>query len=150
MNQDEIEEAFNVGCQELIPTKSKMRYETAFKTFEQWLNEKGVPINEKTLLAYFVLRTATLKSPASLWAEYSMLRTMINLNQGIDISKFAKLIAFLKKKNTGYRPKKSKCFTKEEMRKFLKEAPDDTYLLMKVTCRLIVNIKRKYLHLTMF
>ncbi|CAH1367773.1 unnamed protein product, partial [Tenebrio molitor] len=60
-----------------------------------------------------------LKSPGSLWAEYSMLKGTINLHDGMDISKFNKLIAFLKKKNRGHYPKKSNVFSRQEMNKFL-------------------------------
>ena len=47
-------------------------------------------INEKILEAYFMQRSSMLKSPGSLWAEYSMLRAKINLNDGINIAQFSK------------------------------------------------------------
>jgi integrase len=59
-----------------------------------------------------------------------MLKGTINLHDGMDISKFNKLIAFLKKKNRGHYPKKSNVFSRQEMNKFLLEAPND-YILMK-------------------
>lgn len=49
-----------------------------------------------------------LKSPASLWCEYSMLKTTILYKEDMDISKYAKLIGYLKRKNQGYVPKISK------------------------------------------
>lgn len=127
----DIEESYQIGCGSLIPTKSKVRYEKVYDAFRKWLNEKKAEISEKTLLAYFVQRNLRLKSPGSLWAEYSMLKSTINLNNGVDISQFKKLVAFLKKKNIGHHAKKSKVFTREEMNKFLLEAPDETYIMMK-------------------
>jgi hypothetical protein len=50
----------------------------------------------------------------------------------VDISKFLKLRAFLKKTSEGYTAKKSKVFTKDEFDKFLFEAPDKLYLGLKV------------------
>lgn len=77
-------------------------------------------------------RNETLKSPGSLWAEYSMLKATIFLNEGVDISKFATLIAFLKRKNVGHRPKKSKVFTHQDLIKFLHESSNEHYLNIKV------------------
>lgn len=130
INSD-IEESYQRGCESLVPKVSKARYEKTYDMFKKWLGEKKSEITEKTLLAYFVQRNSKLKSPGSLWAEYSMLKVTINLNNGIDISQFKKLLAFLKKKNIGHHPKKSKVFTREEMNKFLVEAPDETYIMMK-------------------
>ncbi|XP_044260666.1 uncharacterized protein LOC123008737 isoform X2 [Tribolium madens] len=61
-----------------------------------------------------------------------MLKTTIFVNENVDISKFLKLRAFLKRQNAGYKPKKSNTFSREGISQFLEEAPDDKYLLMKV------------------
>ncbi|KAB0790419.1 hypothetical protein PPYR_15212, partial [Photinus pyralis] len=60
-----------------------------------------------------------------------MLKATILIKKNIDISRFPKLIAFIKRQNDGYKPKKSKLLTREEMDRFLKEAPNDKYLLSK-------------------
>jgi integrase len=67
-----------------------------------------------------------------------MLKATINCNKKIDISKFPKLIGFLKSKNNGYRPKKSAVLEREEICKFLAEADDEMYLLIKTV--MIVGI----------
>ncbi|CAH1364246.1 unnamed protein product, partial [Tenebrio molitor] len=125
---DVAEEVWNV----VIPEKSKERYENTYKIFKNWATKKCLNIDEKSLLAYFVIRNEKLKSPSSLWAEYSMLKSTIFLHDSVDISKFSTVIAFLKKKNVGYRPKKANIFTKEEFTKFLLEAPDKKFLALKV------------------
>jgi hypothetical protein len=51
----------------------------------------------------------------------------------VDIRKCTKLIPFLKKKSVGFRSKKSKIFTRQEFDKLFVEAPDNKYLMMKVT-----------------
>jgi hypothetical protein len=126
---DVAEEVWNV----VIPEKSKERYENTYKIFKNWATKKCLNIDEKSLLAYFVIRNEKLKSPCSLWAEYSMLKSTIFLHDSVDISKFSTVIAFLKKKNVGYRPKKANIFTKEEFTKFLLEAPDKKFLALKVS-----------------
>ncbi|KAJ8909977.1 hypothetical protein NQ315_013569 [Exocentrus adspersus] len=50
----------------------------------------------------------------------------------IDISKFPKLIAFLKRTGDGYQAKKSKILTKGEIDRFLSSADDKEFLMIKV------------------
>jgi hypothetical protein len=129
---NEIEEAWDIGCSAIIPVKSKFRYENTYRIFKKWCEFKRCGINEKVVLAYFVQRNEKLKAPGSLWAEYSMLKSTIFLHESIDISKFSTLIAYLKRKNCGYRPKKAAVFSKESITRFLDEAPDNEYLILKV------------------
>ncbi|XP_031359091.1 uncharacterized protein LOC116182690 [Photinus pyralis] len=87
------------------------------------------------MLAYFEEKQQGF-SPSSLWSLYSMLKATILVKKNIDISRFPKLIAFIKRQNDGYKPKKSKVLTREEMDRFLKDAPNDKYLLSKVVLTL--------------
>ena len=123
----DIQQAAETALSTLVPEKSKNLYETTYNNFETWVKEKHVEnFTEKVLLAYFLKLSTTLK-PSTLWgkrvnSKYSMLRTMIYLNRNVDISKFTNLIAFLKRKASGYQAKKSKVFTKLEIERFMKEA----------------------------
>ena len=119
----EVDQAWNLGCSSVVPEKSKERSENTYRIFKNWLKEKNANISavQKIVVAYFVQRNEKLKAPGSLWAEYSMLKRTIFLYDSVDISKFSILIAFLKRKNIGHRPKKSSVFTKEEISKFLLE-----------------------------
>lgn len=130
-NVDQAAEA--IISQELIPQKSKKLYEQQYESFVRWCNEKHVKeYNENALLVYFNEKSKRYCS-STLWSYYSMLKTTINIKHNIDISKFSKLLAFLKRKNDGHKPKKSKVLTGEDVEKFLVEAPDDKYLMMKVS-----------------
>ena len=134
----DIQQAAETALSTLVPEKSKNLYETTYNNFETWVKEKHVEnFTEKVLLAYFLKLSTTLK-PSTLWSKYSMLRTMIYLNRNVDISKFTNLIAFLKRKASGYQAKKSKVFTKLEIERFMKEADDKEFLLAKVV--LIVGV----------
>ncbi|KAJ8914926.1 hypothetical protein NQ315_016080 [Exocentrus adspersus] len=79
---------------------------------DEW---QATKVTENCMLAYFVEKSKTLKSPASLWSEYSMLKSTLSIKENVDISKFLKLEAFLKRKNDGYKPKRSRVFTRKEM-----------------------------------
>ncbi|KAK4882876.1 hypothetical protein RN001_006195 [Aquatica leii] len=66
-----------------------------------------------------------------MWSNYSMLKTCLNINKNIDISKFLKVTVFLKRISKNYVPKKSKVLEFKHIEKFLVEANDDRYLAMK-------------------
>jgi hypothetical protein len=61
-----------------------------------------------------------------------MLKATLKLKRDINISKYNKVNSFMKRTSTGYKPKKSRVFTKEDVSRFLTEAPDENFLLMKV------------------
>lgn len=127
-----IQKAAELACASLLPVKSKDRYCQTYNLFLEWFVEKNLSqIDENVMLAYFQEKSEAL-SPPSLWSQYSMLKLTISVNKNIDISQFKKLIAFIKRKNDGYEAKKSKIFTKEEIIKFLLDAPNHSYLSMKV------------------
>jgi len=117
------EVADKVGAS-LVPEKSKVRYEKAYEVYTKWCQDKGVKNfgSENVVLAYFS-NLSKDKRPSTLWSNYSMLKTMLNIKINVNISKFVKLRAFLKKENVGYRAKKSNVFTKAEIDKFINEAP---------------------------
>jgi len=63
---------------------------------------------------------------------YSMLRSTIQAKHNINIHNYVQVIQFLKKNSKGYEVKKAKILTSEQCQQFIKEAPDDEYLAVKV------------------
>lgn len=128
-----IDEAANRATLDLLPKKSRLQYEIAYNKFVEWCNKKGVSgkYTENVFLAYFEEKSKVWKS-SSLWSHYSMIKAKLRIHSDIDISKHFKLIAYLKRQGEGYQPKKSKILTRDQIEQFLKGAPDDEYLLMKV------------------
>lgn len=129
----ELREIANEIANKLIPQKSRSLYEREYVKLMKWSEENSViRISENVLLAYFEHLNKTYKC-STLWKTYSMLRSMLNIRQSIDISKFARLQCLLKTFSKEYKPKKSKVLDFEQIDKFLKEALNDTYLDIKVT-----------------
>ena len=64
---------------------------------------------------------------SSMWSHYSMLKSTMNIRHNVNIGNFSKLVSFLKRKNDGYKAKKSRVFSKEEFYKFLQEVEDSKY-----------------------
>ena len=115
-----------------VPDKSNKRYMTVYNEFKTWLETKNIAtLTEDTLINYFKEVSKTLTS-ATLWSRYSMLKTTLRVYDDIDISVYRNLSAYLKKENEGYKPKKSKTFTTNDITKFCREAPDVEYLATKV------------------
>jgi site-specific recombinase XerD len=108
-------------------------YEKEFANFEAWCreNKKVQNISENVLIAYFDMQSKTKKS-STLWSIYSMLRSCLNIYKNVDISRYAKLQAFLKKQGENYQPKKSKILQVEDICRFIRHADNKMYLAMKV------------------
>ncbi|KAF2895479.1 hypothetical protein ILUMI_10697 [Ignelater luminosus] len=125
----EVAEIANAAISNLLPTKSKGWYEKAYTQFREWCIMKNVvKVSESVLLAYLEEKSRKVK-PSTLWSTFSMLKATLNVKENIDVRKFPKLIPYLKSKSVGYRGRKSRILTKEDITKFIKEADDDTNLL---------------------
>jgi hypothetical protein len=116
-----------------LPTKSQERYKQTYENFIEWYATKDAEeISENVFLAYFLEKSNVLKSPASLWSEYSMLKLTISVNKNLDISKFERLKMFIKRKNDGYQARKSQVFSRDAVVKFQLDAPNEMFLMKKV------------------
>ncbi|KAJ8985837.1 hypothetical protein NQ317_012078 [Molorchus minor] len=106
---EEIVEAANVAISNLLLTN------IAYNRFKKWCAEKHVQVySENVLLAYFRVKNAKNYKSSTLWAQYSMgLSHCLIIYDNIDISKFPKLIAFLKRTGEGYQAKKIENIDKE-------------------------------------
>ncbi|KAK4884830.1 hypothetical protein RN001_001101 [Aquatica leii] len=125
----EVRQDANEALVNLLPKKSKARYELAYSKFVNWARTKKISnFTENVLLAYF----QTYPNKKSLWATYSMLKACLILHDNINISNYSKLIAFLKRETEHYQPKKSKVLEEEQIAKFINDAPNNDFLLMKV------------------
>lgn len=130
-----IEAARNTSLN-LLPKKSRERYKIAYKQLMDWRTVKNIKssFSENVLLAYFGELAEKIR-PNSLWVHYSMIRSSLIVYHNINISEYLKLKAFLKRTSDGYKPKKSKTLTSEQIHQFLFKAPDDKYLFTKVTLK---------------
>lgn len=129
---DEIAKKAEKATQNLLPRKSRDSYDKEYDQFLKWMSENAVEnINETVLLGYFNDLSEKF-SPSSLWAKYSMIKKTLMVNKNINICNFHKLCEYLKQKSKGYEPKKSSVLTRENVLKFIHEAPNETFLMNKV------------------
>lgn len=128
----DITEAAKTASASLLPQKSKEIYENTYNKFMNWRSKNNIKtFSENVILAYLSELAKNVKS-STLWSHYSMLKNTINIKNNIDIGKYPKVRAFLKRKNEGYIPQKSRVLEKEHIFKFINEAPDEVFLLTKV------------------
>lgn len=121
------------ATENLLPEKSAYIYQQKYNAFIEWCRKNKVTkYSENVILAYFSDELKNCKA-STLWSIYSMLKSTLKYKNNVDISKFNKLIAFLKQKNKGYKPKKSKIFEREDLINFLLKAPDSKFLMIKVS-----------------
>lgn len=128
----EIMEAANSASMNLLPAKSREKYENAYKRLMDFRQSKKTEsFSENVVLAYFAELATTLKS-STLWSHYSMLRSTLLVKENVNLASYKKLNAFLKRKSDAYQPKKSRILTKEQVDQFIVEAPDASFLTTKV------------------
>ncbi|KAB0797682.1 hypothetical protein PPYR_08675 [Photinus pyralis] len=131
---EEISEKAKEVTLQLLPNKSKKKYDIQYDLFMKWCATKHVKrYSESVVLAYLSELSAKYKS-STLWSIHSMLKATLSVRQNVDIGSYVKVNAFLKKQSVGHIPKTSKTFTSTEVNTFLRDAPDDIYLMLKVTC----------------
>ncbi|XP_063631749.1 uncharacterized protein LOC134802950 isoform X1 [Cydia splendana] len=117
---------------ENIKDGTKKLYKKSYTKFMGWRKKENISsFSENVLLTYFQ-DMSTKYAPSTLWAEYSMIKSTLKLYEKTDISSYGKLLQFLKQKSEGYKVKKSKTFTPSEIEKFIRKAPDEVFLMVKV------------------
>lgn len=148
LTPESIREEANSIINNLLPSNSRDRYLKTYKHFMEWREEKNVKsFSENVFLAYFN-ELAKKYQPSSLWSTYSMLKSTVISKNNINLKNYDKLVAFLKRQSDGYKCKKSKVFTSQEIETFLKQAPDDVYLATKVKLILILFSSFNFTDLT--
>lgn len=143
----EVASAAKAATLDLLPGKSRGQYENEYERFKSWCDNKNIKKTSETVLLAYFSELAKIYKSSSLWSKYSMVKAVLSVRENIDASRFSKLIAFLKRKSDGYKPKKSKIFVKEELDRFILEAPDQEFLMMKVFISTILKVPLNYSYL---
>ncbi|KAJ8912151.1 hypothetical protein NQ315_006115 [Exocentrus adspersus] len=130
----EIKQEAQEATLRLLPAKSKRVYEKEMVEFDNWRKKRSLgegAITEEVLLAYF-FNVEKHFAASSMWTKYSMLKSILKVHKGIDISKYGQLTSYLKVGSRKYKTKKAKILERNQIEEFLKKAPDVEYLQVKV------------------
>lgn len=126
-------EAQLVVNRDTLPKKSADRYNLVYEAFKKWkMDNNATTTTESVLIVYFEDLKKKL-SPNTLWSVWSMLKKTLNARDSININNFLNLKSLLKNNNKGYKPAKAYVLEWDHIMKFLKEAPDNIYLAVKVS-----------------
>ncbi|KAJ8910073.1 hypothetical protein NQ315_004966 [Exocentrus adspersus] len=87
MDDFNVETAAEEAIAELLPSKSRKVYEKSYEDFITWCKQMKVSddMSEKVFLAYFNEKSKTVRA-STLWANYSMLKSMVIIKNNVDIS----------------------------------------------------------------
>lgn len=120
--------------EKLMPDKSQARYRQEFEKFREWCATHSVPAgyySENVLLAY-VEEISRKYSAGSMWSKFSMLRSSILTLGGKDLGELPRIVKFVKKISKAHSAKKSLTFTRDQINEFMRDAPDEANLPVKV------------------
>lgn len=131
-SSDESGPTYPLPVVDTLPTFSKERYDQTYQLFRKWMVTKNRASLSQGVLLQFFNELATKKKPSTVWTYYSILKATIRANDNIDIRGYEVLTKFIKCKTTGYSPAKAGVFNAEDIHRFLKEAPDERWLDVKV------------------
>ena len=145
-----IVKAYENAMAQTLPRKSQQKYLNAYEHFDTWrnLNEVERRVDKEVLMAYF-LDVSKHWKPTTLWARYSMIKSVLIQKFDVDIGQYKCLTKFLGNKSKGYKPRKAKPLLAHNLKTFLNQAPDEKYLFTKVSSSLIINTLYFYI-LTLF
>ncbi|KAJ8913970.1 hypothetical protein NQ315_008962 [Exocentrus adspersus] len=119
-----LEEAASVASS-LLPEKSSSRYKREYRDFKNWQRKNGVNgVTEDVLLVYMNQLSA---NSAQIHYGQKEIKESVQIRRFVFLLKiicknltfrFQKVIAFLKRKNERYIPRKAKVLTKEQVERF--------------------------------
>jgi hypothetical protein len=93
----ELKNITDCAVSNLIPEKSKRQYDKCYNVLKERCNKNNVKtVSENVVLVYLMEKSKTVKS-STLWSTYSMLKLTLNIRDGNGVTKFLKLVPFLKK-----------------------------------------------------
>ncbi|CAG5090893.1 Protein of unknown function [Cotesia congregata] len=139
MDEEEVIRNFDTEAKiivrsEATPKKSSDRYLLVYNTYKKWREDNKNSLSsseENNLIVYFEELKLKLKPP-TLWSIWSMLKKTLNVNDDVNIGNFLNLKSLIKSNAKGYKPRKAFVLRWNQIIQFMKEASDQTFLVMKV------------------
>lgn len=118
----------------LLPKESQVELLETLENFNKWRAENNIfDSTEETFLMYFRV-LAEVNKPETLWNIYSMLKTIILQIENVNIEIYEKLGALLK--DYGAKKKRLGTFSIANIKDFIENADDRSYLGMKVSIKI--------------
>ena len=115
----------------LQPLKTASAYKREYKMFLNWAIDNNYLICEETLIYYTdYLQNIQNMAPNTIRSKISMVKKELLIN-GKRLESCDVLDLKIKRINTGYVPTKAEIFSQDQIELFLREAPNEEYIMMK-------------------
>jgi integrase len=89
--------------------------------------------HSETVFLSFLVKESETKVASTLWTLFSHVKKYLLLECGLDIGSSQRIIDFLKSKSRMHKKKKAEAFTRDELFRYLREAPSDgNFLISKL------------------
>lgn len=130
----EIFESAREAVFETLPKLSREKYTRVYNNFKEWQKKYGTEsVSNELILAYFhTLATKKKYKPTSLWAYYSMLKATLRSYENVHIEKYKQVSAFLSARSSGYKAKKARVCSEDNIKTFIYQADEVSWLDVKV------------------
>ncbi|KAG4067645.1 hypothetical protein HA402_005417 [Bradysia odoriphaga] len=128
----ELLQEYEKAMNSILPKRSTDRYMQAYDVFRNWQKSHRTKSFDKIIIMAYLSEASAKYKPTTLWSIYSMLKKTLLVKHNVDLKAYCRVRAFLKAYSDGYERKKSLVFTPEELRDFIVDAPDVSYLAAKV------------------
>jgi site-specific recombinase XerD len=116
---------------------SRPTYESRIKDFSAYIEEDNARPLDDLIVTYFS-RLRKTYSTSTLWTQYSVIKTYLNLTRKYDIKKeVPQLPKLLKQWQKKEEKKKSSVFSKDQVESFLATAPNDP---AQTTMRAVLSV----------
>lgn len=106
------------------PVKSAKRYDCTWKTFVEFIEHENKPTEENLLQFFEHLKIVKKYASSTIWSVYSMLNNKYQALYGEKLQKYPRITMLIKSYEAGYVRKTAEAFSKDEMMKYLNEAPN--------------------------
>lgn len=135
-DNDDCSAFVDTTLSKILPDRSKHLYELTYNRFTKWKQDKNIiGITEDVILEY-LYHLRTISAVSTLRSRITMIRSTIDINDDIDIFQYERVRLFWKKTSISARNNSTrkliKIFCLNDIEKFLRESPDNLYLLIKV------------------
>lgn len=118
------------------PAENKARFVKTYKDFIKWRETMKLESTTESVLLNYFEHLSSIELPTVLQNIHSMLKTMLILEEGLDINQCATVNLFLenlaRKKISLETLRKNAIFTSKNISDFINNAPDEKYLATKV------------------
>lgn len=117
---------------DIVPEKSRPAYDKVYENYCIWKEKHQIQKSSANVISAYILELQKNYQPSSIWTKISMLKTILMREEQFNVDDYPQIKNYLKKISKKHKPKKAYVFSQEDFLKFLRDAPNDYYLVHKI------------------